>query len=596
MTGIPMEKLKSTIVGLAICAFLAAVVVTTATAAPRAPGRSPLIGAAPSTSKIAPRVGGVGMVLDGRGGRVVVARVVPGGPAAQAGVKPGDVVLSVDGADVQPGAPVSKVAGMVRGPVGGSAALRVQRDGALKPLILQVRRADLSLLFPKRARRVLVVEPGLALIATSGRWSLGVMFPRGGAQGDLLTYQWALVSAGQKLSAASAQRGLGAVAWGRGGATVQIGDWRLDLKPWPAQGKLIVADSNLPLAPVAAAEWVAADPATAQYVRPRAAPQSYRIKWPAGPCTLRLQAQVDGSAAADYRLTLRMTDAQGDARPTPTVRMNASGGGVLRLPAGRWIVNGLQSSLAGAGHDLFYAATLPETITVRCKAGETVDVTVATKRPVATQGDAAPTLPAAAFQHSLVGQPLPDIAVQKWLGGQRPLGGTLKGKVLLVYFWATWCGPCKRVSPMMSELHARLGARGLVVVPTSVDRDELALQDYVDAELEGAPAVAWVGPEPLAKLPIRGIPTVVAIDDLGIVRAVHTGTGVEVAAWSAWLMQLLDEAQGRRPRSRAPVAAATTAAEASPARAQRGHEAGSRGKKPGKKPGKRPSKTKPRHK
>ena len=300
-----------------------------------------------------------------------------------------------------------------------------------------------------------------------------------------------------------------------------------------------------------------------------------------------MNAQVDGVAAADHRLTLRMTDAQGNAKPSPTVRTDAAGGAVLRVPAGRWIVNGLQPSLAGAGHDLFYAATLPQTITVRCKASESVDVIVATKRPLTPEGSAAPTLPAAAFQHGLVGRPLPEIAVQKWLGGQNPLGPTLKGKVLLVYFWATWCGPCKRVSPMMAELHARLASRGLLVVPTSVDRDEFALQDYVDAELKGAAPVAWVGPEPLAKLPIRGIPTVVAIDDRGIVRAVHTGTGVEVGAWSTWLTQLLDEAQGRRPRSRVPAAAATTDAVAPPARAPRRRDPRASAKKPGKKPGKK---------
>lgn len=519
-------------------------------AIPGKSGVAPLYDAVRTTPSAAKTSGGVGMVLDGRNGRIVVARVVPGGPAARAGVKQGDVVLTVDGVAIPAGARVAKVAGMVRGPVGAVAALGVQRNGGTTPLVLRIRRGDLSQLFPKRASAVLIVEPGLSLIATSGRWSVGVTFPRGGAQADLLTYQWAIVPAGQKLSHAKAQRGLGAVAWGRGGATVQVADWRLDLRPWPARGRLIVSGSNLPLATVAAEQWVEADPATARYVRPRSAPRSYRTTWPTGSCTLRMHAQRDGKDAANHRLTLRITNLAGQARPSATVQTDDSGHALLRLPPGSWTINGLHPSLSGAKPDLYYAASLPASVATKCAAGKTVDVTLTTKSPAPSWVSGDTSLPATAFQHALVGRPLPKILVKEWLGGTNPLPKTLKGKVMLVYLWATWCGPCKRVSPMMAELHARLARRGLVVVPTSVDRDRLALQDYVEAESSGAAPVAWVGPQPLAKLPIRGIPTVVAIDDEGIVRAVHTGTGVGVDTWTKWLGERLDEAQGKRPRTR----------------------------------------------
>ncbi|HPF35867.1 MAG TPA: TlpA disulfide reductase family protein [Candidatus Krumholzibacteria bacterium] len=61
-------------------------------------------------------------------------------------------------------------------------------------------------------------------------------------------------------------------------------------------------------------------------------------------------------------------------------------------------------------------------------------------------------------------------------------GGTLKladwaGDVILVDFWATWCGPCRRVMPSLEEIHNELGAQGVRIVAVSTDR-------------EGAPVVA----------------------------------------------------------------------------------------------------------
>ena len=50
-------------------------------------------------------------------------------------------------------------------------------------------------------------------------------------------------------------------------------------------------------------------------------------------------------------------------------------------------------------------------------------------------------------------------------------GGDYEGKVVLLNFWATWCGPCKVEMPSMEALHRDFGSRGLHIVAVSQDDD-----------------------------------------------------------------------------------------------------------------------------
>jgi peroxiredoxin len=80
------------------------------------------------------------------------------------------------------------------------------------------------------------------------------------------------------------------------------------------------------------------------------------------------------------------------------------------------------------------------------------------------------TRPAAVPDHPAprVGQPLPDFTFPD-LQGHRVQLSALRGKVVFINVWATWCPPCVEEMPTMQRLYDRLHARGLEVLAISID-------------------------------------------------------------------------------------------------------------------------------
>jgi cytochrome c biogenesis protein CcmG/thiol:disulfide interchange protein DsbE len=64
-------------------------------------------------------------------------------------------------------------------------------------------------------------------------------------------------------------------------------------------------------------------------------------------------------------------------------------------------------------------------------------------------------------------KPMPDF-IMTTISGKRMTTKSLRGKVVLFDFWATWCGPCKMASPAMEALSEKYKTKGLVVVGADV--------------------------------------------------------------------------------------------------------------------------------
>jgi thiol-disulfide isomerase/thioredoxin len=106
---------------------------------------------------------------------------------------------------------------------------------------------------------------------------------------------------------------------------------------------------------------------------------------------------------------------------------------------------------------------------------------------------------------------------------------TLKGKVYLMDFWATWCGPCKAAMPTMQKLHNKYKSRGFTVIGTNIlerggNKTIIAGQFQKAAKFTYVFAKNTPDAEKLAqKLKIEGIPTFLLVDKTGTVRHVEVG-------------------------------------------------------------------------
>lgn len=119
-----------------------------------------------------------------------------------------------------------------------------------------------------------------------------------------------------------------------------------------------------------------------------------------------------------------------------------------------------------------------------------------------------------------VGQSFPDPARFE-IEGNWPT--PLQGKVVLVDFWASWCGPCQKTFPLMEELHHRYNRRGFVIVAVNEDRSRTAMTDFLKDRPVAFTVVRDEKRKLAASLNVPSLPTSYLLDGRGRVRSIHPG-------------------------------------------------------------------------
>jgi thiol-disulfide isomerase/thioredoxin len=147
-----------------------------------------------------------------------------------------------------------------------------------------------------------------------------------------------------------------------------------------------------------------------------------------------------------------------------------------------------------------------------------------------------------------IGAVAPDVTFATASGGTVSIA-SLRGKVVLVDFWASWCGPCKVSFPAIDKLHQALAAKGLYVLAVNVDER----RRDADRFLDGRPHEMGVVFDPEGKGPaafrVSGMPSSYLLGRDGRLRFVHEGyTEKTLGDYRREIEQLLAEPADRSER------------------------------------------------
>ena len=109
-------------------------------------------------------------------------------------------------------------------------------------------------------------------------------------------------------------------------------------------------------------------------------------------------------------------------------------------------------------------------------------------------------------------------------GGQLRLAD-LKGQVVMINFWATWCGPCRQEMPLLQQLHAKFEPLGFTMLGVNVEPDSAAAVQWLGqhARMVAFPIVFDTDNKVADQFGVMGMPSSVLVDRAGQVRYVHRG-------------------------------------------------------------------------
>ncbi|HMD50645.1 MAG TPA: redoxin domain-containing protein [Bryobacteraceae bacterium] len=103
----------------------------------------------------------------------------------------------------------------------------------------------------------------------------------------------------------------------------------------------------------------------------------------------------------------------------------------------------------------------------------------------------------------------------------------LRGKVVLLDFWATWCGPCRKDMPALEKLYGEFRDRGLVMFGINVGEEKATVTKFLEANKLTYPILLAGQAEMLQSYSVTAFPTLVLVDREGIIFLYHVGSGSE---------------------------------------------------------------------
>jgi len=116
----------------------------------------------------------------------------------------------------------------------------------------------------------------------------------------------------------------------------------------------------------------------------------------------------------------------------------------------------------------------------------------------------------------------PDFTLKSLQGSNMRLE-EYRGQVVLINFWASWCGPCRQEMPLLDRLHHRYEDTGFAVLGVNVEGETAPAQKIVDKTNVTFPILIDDGQKVSEMYNLQAMPSTVVIDRDGVVRYIHLG-------------------------------------------------------------------------
>ncbi|MBI5608766.1 MAG: PDZ domain-containing protein [Deltaproteobacteria bacterium] len=479
----------------------------------------------------------MGLSMVRNGGRVVVDRVEPAGPAAAAGIKIDDQVLTVGRWSVTEDTDVEALQASLTGPTGSSLHIEVDRSGQVLPF--QLARSPLDTIYAGEHLVNVQLWAGTVLQAqVANEWfALRVLEPRlppdrrgrlqmykTGAL-DQIRYQWWRTRLRVAMRSPHVETGIATVD--KDAAEVEVGPWRVVLKR--LVGVWLACWTSLPVR-LGGRDWSEQSPPWhgMHYLRAdsggfrcansveeqrqqwsvgeRASPFAQPRRGLHGARPVRVRLLGDGKPLSNQRFRFELDVGRRAILPGPTAVTDGKGEALVRLPAGTYFVRGLLPADPGPHRDVALAQpgwrlakTGDASAAIETAGGPAVTVELVRDATTAAGLADDPTESAPRSDRGppggieLVGKPMPELEVLRWLAPPMA-SGVAKPRLFAVCMFASERADGAAFAALCSEVQARIGGEGVTTVLASLDRSWRSIQSTTLDWVPGHPAVAWLGP------------------------------------------------------------------------------------------------------
>ena len=116
----------------------------------------------------------------------------------------------------------------------------------------------------------------------------------------------------------------------------------------------------------------------------------------------------------------------------------------------------------------------------------------------------------------------PDFTLQS-LDGKTVTLGQYKGDVVMINFWASWCGPCRQEMPLLDDIYKQYKDMGFVLLGVNVEPDVRSANGWLSKTPVSYPILSDPKSAVSQLYQVQAMPTTVIIDRQGVVRYVHNG-------------------------------------------------------------------------